>query len=80
VRGANFALQTDDFVGVGNFLQGSFRVCKSAELRWLGRARRPDPHDLDSLRSLFLDEDQVAVFNFDVFHVVGQLELIALFG
>jgi hypothetical protein len=30
--------------------------------------------------SLFLHEDQLAVFDFDVFDVVRQLELIALLG
>src|ERR1035438_8367495 len=29
--------------------------------------------------SLFLDEYQLAVFDFEVFHIIGQLDLIMLF-
>ncbi len=41
----------------------------------LGPSLKP-PHLLE----LFLDEHQLAVFDFEIFHVAGKPELIALLG
>jgi len=73
-REANFALHATAFIVGGHFLQGFVPSGSNLEFGAIGILWR------GQRKTLFLDEHQFTVFDFEIFDVVRQFELIALLG